>query len=104
MVGLCRACSAAVAVVDSWLADCARLPLHLPISLVSDGGGRKFHNDKKRCVTLQRAHNNMFTHVAHAWCSDACPPVATLVCLTALLMIMRAGRVRVHKEDGGDRI
>ena len=43
--------------------------------------GRKF--------TLQRAHNNMFTHVARAWCSDACPPAATLVCLTALLMSMQ---------------
>ena len=49
----------------------------------------KFRNDKKRCVTLQRAHNNMFTHVARAWCSDACPPAATLVCLTALLMSMQ---------------
>jgi hypothetical protein len=28
----------------------------------------------------------MFTHVARARCSDACPPAATLVCLTALLM------------------
>ena len=31
----------------------------------------------------------MFTHVARAWCSDACPPAATLVCLTALLMSMQ---------------
>ena len=31
----------------------------------------------------------MFTHVARARCSDACPPAATLVCLTALLMSMQ---------------
>ena len=50
---------------------------------------QEFRNDKKRCVTLQHAHNNMFTHVARARCSDACPPAATLVCLTALLMSMQ---------------
>jgi len=50
---------------------------------------KKFRNDKKRCVTLQRAHNNMFTHVTRAWRSDACPPVATFVCLTAPLMSMQ---------------
>ena len=51
--------------------------------------GRKVRSDEKRSVTSQRAHNNMFTHVARARCSDACPPVATLVCLTALLMSMQ---------------
>ena len=34
----------------------------------------------------------MFTHVARARCSDACPPVATLVCLTALLMSLQLAR------------
>ena len=64
--------------------------LHVYIETIIDDKGRvQFRNDKKRCVTLQRAHNNMFTHVARAWCSDACPPAATLVCLTALLMSMQ---------------
>ena len=38
MLGLCLACNAAVAVVESRSADCARLPLHLPISFVSEAG------------------------------------------------------------------
>ena len=46
----------------------------------------KFRSNENRCVTFQRVHHTMFTHVARARCSDACPPAATLVCLTALLM------------------
>ena len=42
-------------------------------NLIKRRGGGEIRNNKKRCVTLQHAHNNMFTHVARARCSDACP-------------------------------
>ena len=52
----------------------------------------KVRSNEKRCVTFQRAHNNMFTHAARARCPDACPPVATLVSLTALLTNLQLAR------------
>ena len=53
-----------------------------------------FRSNEKRCVTFQRAHNNMFTHIARARCSDACPPAAPLVSLTALLMSLQVQLAR----------
>ena len=54
---------------------------------------KKIRNNKKRSVTLLRAHNNMLAHVARARCSDACSSyVSTLVCLTALLTSLQLAR------------
>ena len=53
---------------------------------------KKVRSNQKRCVTFQRAHNNMFTHMARARCSDACPPAATLVSLAALFMSLQLAR------------
>ena len=53
---------------------------------------QKIRNDKKRSVTLLRAHNNMLAQMTHGPCSTACSPTAILTCLATLLMSLQLTR------------